>query len=138
MKVEIIVPGIPVGKARPRVTRNGTFTPKKTRDYEAQIRECWRKQSGRTIPDGVPVMLTVSAYFPIPKSYPKKRYLQLLGKPHIKLPDLDNCIKIASDGCQGAVFSNDSMIYRIVAGKYYSSEPHMEIILEGNCHEEES
>ena len=28
----------PVGKARPRVTSHGTYTPKKTRDYEQLVR----------------------------------------------------------------------------------------------------
>lgn len=34
MRVEFTIHAAPVGKARPRVTRNGTFTPAKTRAYE--------------------------------------------------------------------------------------------------------
>lgn len=38
MRVEFIVDGQPVGKARPRVTRTVTFTPKRTSQYEELIR----------------------------------------------------------------------------------------------------
>ena len=34
MKVEFTIEGSPVGKARPRVTRTVTYTPKKTSQYE--------------------------------------------------------------------------------------------------------
>ena len=49
MKVTFTVPGIPVGKGRPRFMKNGhTYTPQKTRDYEDKVvqlattaRWCW-------------------------------------------------------------------------------------------------
>lgn len=37
----LTIPGEPLGKARPRVTRRGTYTPRATRDAEAAIREPW-------------------------------------------------------------------------------------------------
>ena len=30
-----------MGKARPRVTRYGTYTPKKTKDYEEQVAQAY-------------------------------------------------------------------------------------------------
>ena len=38
MKVEFTIEGPPVGKARPRVTRTVTYTPKKTSQYENLVR----------------------------------------------------------------------------------------------------
>lgn len=40
--IEFIVPTAAIGKARPRVTRHGTYTPRKTRDYEELVRHCFR------------------------------------------------------------------------------------------------
>ena len=130
MVIDFTVPGIPVGKARPRVTIHGTYTPKRTRDYETLIRQCWAEQSGKKLPDGVPVRLKLTARFPIPKSYSNRKKRLLRGGPHNKLPDLDNCIKAASDGCQGYAFRNDSCIYSIEATKLYADEPCMRITLE--------
>ena len=46
MKIEFTVPGIPVGKGRPRFMKNGhTYTPQKTRDYEDKVVQCWKCQS---------------------------------------------------------------------------------------------
>ena len=38
------VPGEPVPKARPRMTRSGhVYTPKRTADYEAAVKAAWRE-----------------------------------------------------------------------------------------------
>lgn len=38
MKIEFTVPGIPVGKGRPRFTKDGhAHTPGKTREYENKV-----------------------------------------------------------------------------------------------------
>lgn len=38
MRIMIQIPGPPVPKGRPRVTRFGTHTPSRTREYEARVR----------------------------------------------------------------------------------------------------
>lgn len=134
MKVEFTVTGIPKAKGRPRFARTPkgvrTFTPKETVNYETWVRTCWLEQSGTTIPNDVPIALTVRAFFPIPSSFSKKKKEQLEGQPHCKLPDLDNCVKSVCDGLQGYVFENDSKIYRIIAEKFYSSDPRVEVTME--------
>ena len=37
--IEFTIPCAAIGKGRPRVTRHGTYTPQKTRDYE-QLGAC--------------------------------------------------------------------------------------------------
>ncbi len=128
--IQFTVYGEPVGKARPRVTRYGTYTPQKTRNYEQKIWDSWAEQSGKKLPDNAPIKLNVKVYFSVPKSYSKKLRDRLVGEPHIKLPDLDNCVKAICDGCQGYVFKNDSHIYCIEAVKFYSETPRTEITLE--------
>lgn len=141
MKIEFTIPGVPVGKGRPRVTAHTTFTPKKTAEYEKKVRECWREQSGVRVPDNTPMKITVRAYFPPPSSYSKRKRLAMIGRPHDKRPDIDNVIKCLMDAIQdrknrktGTVtqnaFKDDSSIYMIVATKQYSSAPRLNVIIE--------
>ena len=47
-EVSFIIPGRPIGKARPRVNRNGhCWTPDKTTDYERKIKMAyWTQNTG--------------------------------------------------------------------------------------------
>ena len=91
------VPGVPQGKGRPRVTRNGTFTPKKTRDYEKKVRDCYIAQGGQMFPDDTPLFASITAIFPIPSSLSKKRRALFNGKRYCKKPDADNVAKAILD-----------------------------------------
>ena len=66
--IQFTVPGVPVGKGRPRVTRYGTYTPEKTRAYEEKVRLCWQTQSGKSFPAGIPLLAHITAWFSVPKS----------------------------------------------------------------------
>ena len=37
--IQFFIPGRPTGKGRPRVCRNVTYTPQKTRDYETLVKD---------------------------------------------------------------------------------------------------
>lgn len=66
--MRIIVPGEPVGKGRPRLTRAGhAYTPQKTRVYEQKIRAAYYAQTCGERLTG-PLVLTVTAYMQIPRS----------------------------------------------------------------------
>lgn len=136
MRIEFIVPGEPIGKARPRVTRHGTFTPKKTRQYEELIRSCWLKQSGERFPDDVPIRMRVDAYFSVPKSLSKIRRMELIGEPHHKRPDIDNVCKIVQDACNDHAYKDDSRIYQVTASKFYAEIPMVKIVFEDYNEEE--
>ena len=44
MTIKFTVPGVPVGKGRPRFTRGGhAYTPEKTAAFEEKVRLCWKK-----------------------------------------------------------------------------------------------
>lgn len=71
MKVTFTVPGIPVGKGRPRFTKDGhAHTPQKTRDYEDKVVQCWQCQSGKGFAGGIPLRVTVTAFFTVSKGKP--------------------------------------------------------------------
>ena len=42
--IQFFIPGKPTGKGRPRVCRNVTYTPQKTRDYETLVKQCYKQK----------------------------------------------------------------------------------------------
>ena len=71
------IPGDPVAKARPRAAmvsgRARLYTPAKTEKYEARVAVfAQQAMAGRPVMAG-PVALSVTALFPIPQSWTKKR-----------------------------------------------------------------
>lgn len=125
MSIRIIVPGAPIPKARPRMTRVGhVYTPKRTADYEKLIGLKARAAvaaGGETFPEGVPVRATINIALPPPKKHREA--------PTSK-PDIDNYIKAALDGINGIVLHDDSQIVSIHADKVYSEKPRLDMILE--------
>lgn len=108
--IEFEVPGVPVGNARPRVTRFGTYTPEKTRKYKELIRKTYEKEVGQFI-EGF-VGMDIMAYFPIPKSYTKKQRREI-EEHHFwygKKPDKDNIDKSVMDALNGIAYKDDSMV----------------------------
>ena len=121
--------GDPVGKQRPRVTQHGTYTPKKTKDYEELVKSLYQ---GPYFGD-VPLCVDVLAVFPIPKSYTKKQRAECLGKPYMKKPDYDNILKIISDALNGVAYKDDNQIVSAYIYKRYTCEvnddPRVTVIL---------
>lgn len=133
MIVKFTVLGIPQTKQRPRASViNGharMYTPKDTVMYENLVRYAYQEQVGKKL-DGA-IEMHCKFYFPIPKSVSKKQRLLMETEtvPHTKKPDVDNCVKSLTDGAQGVAFDDDKQIYKIVAEKYYSDTPRVEIEL---------
>ena len=50
--IKLTIPGEPVAKGRPRVTRYGTYTPEKTKNYETLVKELYFVEHGQTLLDG--------------------------------------------------------------------------------------
>lgn len=131
MAIKFTVIGDPVGKQRPRVTKNCTYTPRKTVEYERLIRESWYYQSRESIEGGKPIRLSMTAWFGIPNSYPKKLKAKLPNTPHMKKPDVDNIIKAVLDACNGSVFDDDKQVVCIQATKLYTdTNPRVDVIFE--------
>lgn len=130
-KIEFVIDGDPMGKQRPRLTRDGhAYTPKETRDYEAKVIAAFRL----AYPDfvryekGVPLKFKAKAYYKIPMSASKKqRQLMLDGvvKPTVK-PDYDNVAKIF-DALNGVAWYDDAQITNGGVVKRYSEYPRVEV-----------
>lgn len=128
----LIIPGEPVAKGRPRMTRTGhAYTPEKTRLYEAHIRAIWKRASAQKGSVSQPLRVFVTAYFAVPKSVSKKRRERMEGAPHTKRPDGDNIAKAVLDALNGLAFEDDSHIHDLRIVKCYTlGEPRVEVRLE--------
>ena len=59
-----------------------------------------------------------------------KKKIELMEKGEIRptiKPDLDNCVKIVADSLNGIAYKDDSQIVSVVADKYYSDTPRLEL-----------
>jgi Holliday junction resolvase RusA-like endonuclease len=131
-KLEFVIAGEPVGKARPRFTRSGhTYTPAKTVNYENLVKLSFTDQIGYFVPNKEPVRMLLRAFYKIPKSTPKK-YLADMGHGIIqpmKKPDADNIIKSVADALNGIAYHDDAQIVSVLCEKYYSDRPRVEVTL---------
>lgn len=125
MTFSITVPGKPVGKQRPRMTKTGhVYTPKQTTDYEARVREIWECHYGTNSETMGPVVLIVELYLAIPKRYNKaERQAAESGiLAPMKTPDLDNVVKTIADALNGVAYEDDRQIVGIDASKKWGEE----------------
>lgn len=100
---DLTIPGEPKSKQRPRVTRNGTFTPKTTRDYENAIRAVWDADARPDMP--ACVRLVIRFY--------------LGTHRHV---DVDNLSKSVKDALNGRAYKDDADVYELRAEKWHTSK----------------
>ena len=87
------------------------------------------------IPTDKPVLLTMHAYYAVPKSFSRKKHEMAVNESMInrvvptKKPDLDNIIKCI-DGLNGIAWKDDSQVVNIVATKEYAEMPRLEVIID--------
>ena len=122
MKQFKMIPLAPFGKARPRVTRNGTFMP----DSYTQAKHTLAMLFGPVEVEG-PVKLTVFAYHKMPRSWSKKKRREMDGRLRIGKPDADNAIGAVMD----SLFpQDDSRVVRLEYASVYSQEDKLDIAIE--------
>lgn len=132
MKFEIYIPGTPVAKGRPRVSKYGTYTPKKTADFESYVEYCWAAEYGNIKPSDKPLNVSIVFRMPIPKKTSKKNRAGMVNGDirHTKKPDLDNMAKTVLDALNGLAYIDDSQIYSLTLFKTYSEQPGTYLIIE--------
>ena len=105
-------------KGRPRVTRYGTYTPPKTKEYEKRIQTAWRTIDEAPFPQNTPISVTVVAYFSIPKSVSNKKRREMHLTPHVKhRADADNIAKAVMDALNGLAYADDCAVYSVAVSK---------------------
>jgi len=118
----IRIDGQPIGKGRPRFGNGRTYTPKRTRDYEARIAQAAQQEvrDSGWICSEAPVEMEVLAQFEIPKSWTKlKQRTAEQGNIMPARPDIDNVAKAALDALNGIVYADDSQVCKLDVRKRY-------------------
>lgn len=120
------VVGKVIGKARPRVTRHGTYTPKPTRDYEDLIRSAYIESCGEMLEGELSMRIDV--HRKLPKSRPKK----ITSEPDTFKPDNSNIQKAVEDALNGIAYRDDNQITLTVCEKHPRTrieEEYIEVVI---------
>src|SRR5699024_7334504 len=132
--MQIIIEGKPEPQLRPRATRIGNsirlYDPKTTTNYKNLVK--WTaKQQWKQKPLECPLVVELDIYRQIPKSTSKKRRKlknERVIRPVVE-PDLSNYVKGIEDALSGIVYKDDSQIVELIARKFYSDNPRVEIFI---------
>lgn len=127
--IAFVVPGVPVGKGRPRFARRGafvsTYTDSKTASYENLVKlAAAEAMQGRAIIDGA-VAVTIALFVTPPASWSQKKQraaLEHATMPTSK-PDVDNVIKGIFDAMNDIVFRDDKQVVDLSVQKRYAETP---------------
>ena len=132
MKAEFVIHAAPMGKARPRVTAHGTYTPKKTKDYEQFIKNEYGLQCRGIYFGGAPVQIAIHAFFEPPKSTSKKAREEMLSGNRMptKKPDADNIAKMVCDALNGYAWVDDSQVTSLIVVKQYSETECVRVVIQ--------
>lgn len=131
IKFEIL--GQPIAKQRPRMTRAGiAYTPAKTVNYETVVKYTYQSLYAHREPIMGHIKASITAVFPVPKSYSKKKTAELLSGHHNydKKPDCDNLAKIILDALNGIAYKDDSQVTVLHITKEYGTQPKVIVELE--------
>ena len=127
--IEFTVDGEPVGKGRPRFTRNGhAYTPEKTADYEQLVKLYFRNKypDFKPFEKDIPLSVIIYAHFPYPKNAGKTKRMYMIPT---KKPDSDNIAKIICDSLNGIAYHDDSQIVELYICKRYSENPRVTVTI---------
>lgn len=120
------LPGEPIGKGRPRATRQGRiYTPAATRAWEERSAKVMRSRWGY-LPLEAPCEARVYAYHTRPATRPRAVPAPLWATgcacPRPSKPDVDNIVKAVLDAAtQAGVLGDDRFVTRLVAETRYAA-----------------
>lgn len=122
-KTEIFFPYEPKPKGRPKFTKIGhAYTPKKTEEYEKQIKDYYLEHTQDYYDCAVSIKLVF--HMPIPKSVTKKQRA-LIEQGIIKCikhnGDIDNLAKSVLDALNEIAFRDDCLITKLSLEKKYTT-----------------
>lgn len=132
MKYQLTVEGKPVAASRPRFNSytKAAYDAPKARDYKAKIATEAIESKQAMLPAETPLIASVKIYVPMTESWAKKKKTELLGKPVISKPDIDNYLKLIFDALNTIAYPDDSAIVGFDnCLKVYSEKPRIEVLI---------
>jgi Holliday junction resolvase RusA-like endonuclease len=131
--LSLFIPGPAVAKGRPKFAVHGgrarAYTPAKTMRYEQLVAHAAGLAMNGAAPAECAVVVSVTAYLAVPKSYSKRKTADALAgvlRPTTK-PDVDNYLKIALDGLNGIAFRDDAQVICASVSKQFATAPGLHI-----------
>lgn len=133
MEIRIIVPGDPQPQGRPRFTTKPfvrAYDPPKSAAYKKLVARYAMQQKPLTLLEGE-LSIEIHIYKQTLKSFSKKKAELAEAKllRPITKPDADNYAKGPLDACKGIIWKDDGQVVDLVARKYYSSNPRIEMTI---------
>lgn len=127
----IVVHGEPVQAGRPRFNSytHTAHDPKRSRRYKAMVHEVASMQYHGNLIAGKAVAVRIAIYRGIQKSVSHKEHGRRATGEHrpIVKPDTSNYVKLIEDALTGVIWEDDNLIVSLVADKYYSDDPRIEV-----------
>ncbi|MEM5397319.1 RusA family crossover junction endodeoxyribonuclease [Staphylococcus gallinarum] len=127
-KIELKV-DVPVSSPRPRFRNTGKFVQTYMPQSYMTHKENLRWQMPMLMIDK-PIKLIIEFYFPLLKSWSKKKRVAMIGQYKRTKPDIDNLIKTVLDAANGHLWKDDNQIVEIQSFKKYADEPKIVIYLD--------
>lgn len=138
LQTKFTIDGEVVSKARPRFNSktHHTYTPEKTVKWENWCRLEYQNQSDVFFGDS-PLIVTITSYFKIPKSFSKKKVIDALDGviTPTKKPDCDNIAKSILDSLNGIAYDDDKNVIQLAVVKKYGNRPYTEVEIKEYTHE---
>lgn len=140
MEIKITVPGEPVPQGRPKFTTKPfvrAYDPPKSAAYKKLVARHAKKQQPLELLNGeleVEILIFKGSL----KSFSKKKAeLAESGqlRPTTK-PDADNYAKGPLDALKGIIWKDDGQVVDLIARKFYSSNPRIEITIRPLCEQQ--
>lgn len=129
--LEFTIPGKPGHKSRVKVNHKTgvSYTPENTKIFENLVKMTFAEHFPNHAPITRPLSVMVTAYFPIPKSWSKKKQAMALDGTlgMTQLPDGDNTLKAILDGLNTVAWADDRQIVFMSIKKDYSLIPRTEV-----------
>lgn len=128
-RIVFVIPGVPVGKGRPKFARRGnfvtTYTPEKTASYENLVKvKAEEAMQGREVIEGA-VEVVIWLFVTPPASWSQKKQRAALEHEILPTskPDVDNVIKGIFDACNDIVWRDDKQACDLTVRKRYATTP---------------
>ncbi len=134
--IAFFVPGLPVGKGRPKATtingRARMYTPAKTASYEGKVAMAATQAMAGCPPIECPAVICLDVHLPIARSWSKKAKAAALADlaPPARKPDADNVLKAICDAINGIVWIDDVQVVDVVMRKRYRDVPGVYVEIE--------
>ncbi len=119
-RISFTVDCVPCGQPRHRATRGGRMylpSDSPVHTFKAAIKSAWVNTGATAFGQGVPVAVSMTAYFPRPKSKQYKKR-PMLSEPVTSKPDCDNVAKAVLDALNSFAWHDDSQVAKLHIEKW--------------------